>query len=355
MLTSEDIRIFSQIYNKSTDEEKIKLLASIFELFPHADKNTDDVLRDGRFSQGCKCIHCGSARIRRNGHSKDGRQRYLCTECGRTFGIRTRSVLAGTRKDISVWKTYVKSMLNGDSLRTSAEICQISLPTAFAWRHRLLDALRTVMDTCPVGGVVEADETYLRVSYKGDHSKSSGFTMPRKARKRGGELHESGISRQLVCIPCAVDGEGRSAARAVTLGRAGEKELEVFFEAHLEDGSILCTDKEPSMDAYSRERGLRHIKLETQEVRDGYSIQHVNAYHSRLKAFLDPFRGVSTKHLDGYLAWYAALDTACMRGGRTPGGTGRELGLLLKEAFTGIVDCHAKTLSCRPAVPAGVS
>ena len=33
------------------------------------------------------------------------------------------------------------------------------------------------------------------------------------------------------------------------------------------------------------------------------NIQHLNAYHSKLKAFLASFKGVSTKYLNNYLTW----------------------------------------------------
>jgi len=33
-----------------------------------------------------------------------------------------------------------------------------------------------------------------------------------------------------------------------------------------------------------------------------YHLNNVNAYHSRLKRWLRPFNGVSTKHLPNYLA-----------------------------------------------------
>ena len=34
------------------------------------------------------------------------------------------------------------------------------------------------------------------------------------------------------------------------------------------------------------------------------TINRINAVHSLLAAFMEPFRGVSTKHLDAYLAWF---------------------------------------------------
>lgn len=50
---------------------------------------------------------------------------------------------------------------------------------------KILDALRLYIGTGHVSGLVEADETFFRLSYKGNHSKSKGFTMPRKPYLRG--------------------------------------------------------------------------------------------------------------------------------------------------------------------------
>ena len=55
--------------------------------------------------------------------------------------------------------------------------CNINIATAFFWRHKILDALSSFMGTGEVDGLVEADECYLRYSYKGNHSKSKRFTM----------------------------------------------------------------------------------------------------------------------------------------------------------------------------------
>lgn len=34
------------------------------------------------------------------------------------------------------------------------------------------------------------------------------------------------------------------------------------------------------------------------------TINRINTVHSLLSTFMEPFRGVSTKHLDAYLAWF---------------------------------------------------
>ena len=51
---------------------------------------------------------------------------------------------------------------------------------------------------------------------------------------------------------------------------------------------------------YSRQTGAAHV-------------QNVNAYHSRLRAWLRPFHGVATRYLPNYLAWRWILDAGRIR------------------------------------------
>jgi transposase len=102
-------------------------------------------------------------------------------------------------------------MINGYSIRKCAKEVKISIPTSFYWRHKILDAIRAFMGIGSVGGVIEVDEAIFRESFKGDHKKSTTFTMPRKAHKRGvkgsysskDEKRKRGISKEQVCVLCA--------------------------------------------------------------------------------------------------------------------------------------------------------
>lgn len=116
----------------------------------------------------------------RNGHRKDGTQRYVCKDCGKSFVIATNSIVSGTRKDLSVWEQYIDCMMNGLSIRKTAVACGIHRNTAFLWRHKILDALQNMADDVTLDGIIEADETFFAISYKGNHSKSKTFAMPRK-------------------------------------------------------------------------------------------------------------------------------------------------------------------------------
>ena len=71
---------------------------------------------------------------------------------------------------------------------------KLILQQLFFWRHKIIDAIRKFVGYGSLEGVIELDETYFALSYKGNHSKSSNFTMPRESRKRGKEINTKGIS-----------------------------------------------------------------------------------------------------------------------------------------------------------------
>ena len=86
---------------------------------------------------------------------------------------------------MSVWEKYIRCMIDGFSVRKSAEICGIHRNTAFIWRHKILDALQIIQDSIVIDGIAEANETFIPLSYKGNHRKSKNFIMPRPSRHRG--------------------------------------------------------------------------------------------------------------------------------------------------------------------------
>jgi len=100
-----------------------------------------------RHTSGVACPHCGCVEnVSRNGHRKDGKQRYLCNNCGKTSVANTNSITSGTRKDLETWKEFIKCMVAGQSVRKSEEACGIHRNTSFIWRHKVLDALSKLSD-----------------------------------------------------------------------------------------------------------------------------------------------------------------------------------------------------------------
>ncbi len=272
-------------------------------------------IKENRFSRGKVCPFCNRNEVSRNGKS-NGTQIYICKCCKKTFTDFTRSPMHNSKKDSKKWISYAKCMVNGYSIRKSAEVVGISVPTSFYWRHKILDAVRSYMGIGSVGGIVEADEIFFRLSFKGNHKKSRNFSMPRKPHKRGvkgskpnkGEKRKRGISSQQVCVLCATDRIGNIMVEPVCKGRLKHTDLERFFNERIDNDSVLCTDSHKSYIKFAR-----NFNLELQQIKRGrhkegiYHIQHINAYHSKLKKWMGRFNGVATKYLANYMYWFKWL------------------------------------------------
>ncbi|MBR6663423.1 MAG: IS1595 family transposase, partial [Alphaproteobacteria bacterium] len=120
-------------------------------------------------------------------------------------------------------------MMGGYSIRKAAEKCGINKSTAFEWRHKILDALQNMDESVKLDGIVEGDENFFYISYKGNHNNSK-FVMPRESHHRGKQTHIRGLSHEKVCVPCAINRNGLSIAKVSNLGRVSSQNLHNVFD-----------------------------------------------------------------------------------------------------------------------------
>ncbi|BDC95008.1 IS1595 family transposase [Treponema saccharophilum] len=270
----------------------------------------EDFLLSKKAENGISCPHCSSFNIKKNGH-KGLMQRFMCHDCHKTFSARNNTITFSSKKSFATWKKYLECMMNGFTVRRSAEICGINKDTAFIWRHKVLDALQNMQNSVELNGVVEADETFFALSFKGNHKKSTSFVMPREAHKRGNDVHTRGLSHEQVCVPCAVTQDGLSISKQSNLGRASTKNLSEVFSGRIASNSVLCADAHHSYQKFAKENKLELIQLKTGKSKKGiFHVQHINSYHSILKTWIIRFHGVATKYLDNYLVWHNFVNWA---------------------------------------------
>lgn len=280
----------------------------MFKDSPQKERDMEEYLTEQRFSSGRVCPICGGTHVQRNGRRKNGSQKFICKDCGKTFSIRKNSIFSGTRKPMSVWHEYMDCMAEGLTLDESAERCGISHKTAFTWRHKILDAMSKNEDGCGLEGIVEADEAFLTVSYKGEAAMFSSGEVEREPRRHGGGNHKRGLSDELVCVPCAIDRRGNAVSKVAKLGKCSTEALDTVLGGRISAESTLCSDEDSSYRKFSRRNGLRLVQIKGgKSVKGIFHIQHLNAYHTKLKAFVASFKGVSSKYLNNYLVWNNAV------------------------------------------------
>ena len=263
--------------------------------------------------EGYTCTHCNSKQVVRFGKYKVKvgkkeveRQRYRCKECKKTFTDVTNTPLYRTHKP-DKWINFIECMLEGHSLRKSAELIGgVHFVTLFYWRHKVLAALKQ-MDFDTFSGIVEMDETYFLYSEKGKRN-----IKERKPRKRGGTSQFRGISREQICVLIARDRQKATYSGVLGRGRLVKFQLDNAIGSKLSSDNTLCTDAWRAFSTYAKDKGIvEHYRFKSdgvERVRGIYHIQNVNNYHSRLKSWIQRFNGVATKYLDHYLSWFQFLD-----------------------------------------------
>ena len=204
-----------------------------------------------------RCPRCGSPSFVRKGRDRDGGQRWLCRGCARTFSARTRGLLASSKLPASAWMSFAECMADALPLRETAARVGVSLYTAWFMRMRVCEVMALRTPGCRPG-TFHVDGTLVMGSMKGNLGRSGILRLPRRRHRNGrdGRRASRGRSKEWVVVECG-------------------------FAA----------------------RGYRHAEVDLRDPSAG-DINMVNALHSRLKAFLRRFNGVSTRRLQRYLDWF---------------------------------------------------
>jgi len=248
------------------------------------------------------CPHCGSAKFIKWGHYK-GENRYLCSECKRTFTATTGTPLHCLKKtDAFLDYTTVMFSDGFTSIQTQAKRVGISQTTAFEWRHRALIALRTEVGVFK--GVTEMDDVWFRYSQKG----RKGLKY---SRERGRSSHKGDnnfVSKLLVT-------KERDAAELdisfVKIGRLSAQDISAKLSGKFEKTATIVSDKHPSIQKFAQDEGVEYQSFKASEHSKNQTIhvQTVNQIAGSLDTGLNRIlRGVSSKYLQNYATWFSASE-----------------------------------------------
>lgn len=289
---------------RKTVRERLEVLEA------HAD--SERLIRE-RLGTPAGCPHCSGAEVVRFGHA-NRRQRYRCNHCGRTFVALTGTPLLRLREPDKLL-AYAACLSEGMTIRASAQEVGLSVDRSFRWRHKFLT---WIAEQKPRGltGIVEADETFFPKSYKGQRQ-----GLPRPPRKRGGRRSIGRRWRETAAAPLPEEPpvpvvvalqRGTRVTHDALLPRRDAASLTVALRPALGPDAVLSTDGNSSYGVVARTLGIEADSFVAGYHGSGghgvWHIQNVNAYHSRLKCWMDRFHGVATKYLDHYLGWRRLLD-----------------------------------------------
>ena len=247
-----------------------------------------------------KCPRCGSTNVRKFGTIK-GLQRFDCRDCCKKYNALTGTPLAHLHKR-NQWLNMASALNDSVSLDKTAKRCNIAHSPAFRWRHIFLKTASHEMSET-LDGIVEADETYFPRSHKGKHDDEQ------EPRKRGG-IKGRGLSRNFVGVLVAVDRLGGIIDGI--LDNSSSRAIAKVLRNHITPKSKLCIDGGSALWGFASQNNLSCATMPSGryvcEYEPIFHIQTVNAYHSRLKGWIQRFRGVATKYLHSYLGWFRRFE-----------------------------------------------
>ncbi|UWR49526.1 IS1595 family transposase [Phaeobacter inhibens] len=299
-----------------TSDQAAALLRSVQEM---AANNAAKTAIDTQGREAC-CPHCQSPNRQKWGRTRTGAQRYRCNQCGKTFNGRTGSSIAHLQR-LDLFYRVLEDMLTAatpSSVRQLARRFGVNKDTAWRWRKTILQVMS--QSVTPLSGIVEVDETFVKESRKGSrewvrHERDPAINpKPPRLRwyeyKLTGTLKKRGLSRWQLPILTAVDRAGNRYAEQLPDRR--EQTINNSLLPIICPDAALCSDGFSAYAKFAKATGLSHFVLGTKpgtrKIQQSFHIQNVNALHSRLKAFLRPFKGPAKKYLDGYVDWYFARE-----------------------------------------------
>ena len=180
------------------------------------------------------------------------------------------------------------SKLANPCVRRDPETCQRKVAGQGQYFPKIPETRnKNCLDT--FNGIVEADETYVLESHKGDRN------LDRKVRRRGGKASKPSLSDEQVPILVAVGRSGTTACSVLPSVTADS--VQCALEPRIDDDILLVTDGNNVYPPCEKAVGIKHEALNQsagERVRGAIHIQTVNNGHSGIKSFLRDYRGVSS-------------------------------------------------------------
>ena len=189
------------------------------------------------------------------------------------------------------------------TLTDTAQEIGVSITTAFAWRHKILKTLLEFNKVYKLSEFIEMNAIYFPINLKGIKRNN----MPRYSKKRSSSAFR-GISHHKVWVMTATDCFDNMIFKISGLG-SETTEMLMNLKNSFEVGSTLITDSKRTFDKFASEMDMNHYYIPSgfHKSDSGFSLATLNGLHSELKTWLKRFRGVSTKHLQGYLDLFRYL------------------------------------------------
>ena len=247
-----------------------------------------------KYQREVSCPNCGSISCKKDGKTKTGKQRYRCNSCGNGFVYLSNSIFNSTKKDFNTWAKYIALMIHYPSLELAQEICEISHPTAFLWRHKIFETVNGYQDHLKLRDRIWIDETHITDS----------------SLIRNEDYKEMrGLSRNKICIIVAIDIHKNMIAVISGHGKPNAKRVKKALADHIARESTIVHDGDRSHMELIKELNCKeeYFKANPKDKEYLASMELINNMCSWIKRYIYRFVGMKISNLQSYLNWFVYL------------------------------------------------
>jgi len=248
------------------------------------EKKAYEYLAKLRWPDGLRCVHCQSEKVYTLNIKTSKRVVLKCGKCRKQFSATVGTIFEDSHIPLSKWILAVQLMCSskkGISSHQLHRMLGITYKSAWFMGHRLRHAMAQTPGGLKLGGIIEADETYIG------------------GRKRG----QGRGPRGKAPVFALVEREGR--VRSFALPTVSGKNLREIIRENVSAESRMMTDE------FKGYRGLKKEFADHQTinhsrghyVRGEVTTNTIEGYFSLLKRGLNgTYHHVSKHHLHRYLA-----------------------------------------------------
>ena len=222
------------------------------------------------------CPHCNSSNIWRFGKYHN-RTRYRCKDCLKTFTNTTNKPWSYSKKSKNTWNKYIDLMMNSTTLRKCAKLLNISLTTAFYWRHKLLDNVDKDYGNPKLSDEVSIMKSKLKENRKGQRNL----------------IHEA----RLFNITYAID-NNKHFLIDLCEGFVTIKMYDKIFKKHVEKNAIVLRTNNAIINHSSKRFNKKYID------KKGVGVFYK---YGKFKTWLKVFKGIATKNIIKYHHYFQNL------------------------------------------------
>lgn len=250
------------------------------------------------------CPKCGKINpvITKAGRANGGKgkQMYRCHSCNKRFVFDHGQLTYYSHQSQAKWNTVIEDAVARVGMRKTAKKINVSEPTAFRMRHKLLHALESATEDASIGNVTEADEKYIPISH-------CGTKMPHlKGKKRGKPTSERGLNDENVCIMTCSQRDANSFAESYNMGKPSAADASKLLR-HVENGSVCYTDKINIYDKPLDIKNCCHKKIKLEDYNKVDNLNMVNSFHTMIQQAIARYRNVASKYINRYNALFTLL------------------------------------------------